>query len=83
VADKSADLPVTGKSVIWLSSPACKNISVPVLPNGLVARVRDWPHSSFHWDVRAGIFPEDWAGDAGRIGEFVSAVSAIEGFRAA
>ena len=23
-------------------------------------RVRDWPHSSFHRDVRAGIFPEDW-----------------------
>jgi REP-associated tyrosine transposase len=38
--------------------------------HGLVARVRDWPHSSFHRDVRAGIFPEDWAGDVGRIGEF-------------
>jgi len=39
------------------------------LKHGLVARVRDWPHSSFHRDVRAGIFPEDWAGDVGRIGE--------------
>jgi putative transposase len=38
--------------------------------HGLVARVRDWPHSSFHRDVRAGIFPEDWAGDVGRIGAF-------------
>jgi REP element-mobilizing transposase RayT len=38
--------------------------------HGLVARVRDWPHSSFHRDARAGIFPEDWAGDVGRIGEF-------------
>jgi putative transposase len=38
--------------------------------HGLVARVRDWPHSSFHRDVRAGIFPQDWAGDVGRIGEF-------------
>jgi putative transposase len=28
-----------------------------------VTRVRDWPYSSFHRDVRAGIFPEDWAGD--------------------
>jgi putative transposase len=40
------------------------------MKHGLVARVSDWPHSSFHRDVRAGIFPEDWAGDAGRIGEF-------------
>jgi putative transposase len=38
--------------------------------HGLVARVRDWAHSSFHRDVRAGIFPEDWAGDADRTGEF-------------
>ncbi len=38
--------------------------------HGLVNRVRDWPHSSFHRDVRAGIFAEDWAGDAGQIGEF-------------
>jgi putative transposase len=32
--------------------------------HGLVARVRDWPHSSFHLYVRRGILPEDWAGDA-------------------
>jgi putative transposase len=32
---------------------------------GLVARVRDWPHSSFHRYVREGIVPDDWAGDAG------------------
>jgi putative transposase len=38
--------------------------------HGLVARVRDWPHSSFHRDMRAGIFPEDGVGDVGRIGEF-------------
>jgi putative transposase len=30
--------------------------------HGLVNAVRDWPHSSFHRDVRNGIFPEDWAG---------------------
>ena len=29
----------------------------------LVWRVGDWPYSSFHRDVRAELFPEDWAGD--------------------
>jgi putative transposase len=36
----------------------------------LVGRVSDWPHSSFHRDVRAGIFPEDWAGDIAQEGMF-------------
>jgi len=31
--------------------------------HGLVTRVQDWPHSSFHLYVRRGILPEDWAGD--------------------
>lgn len=31
--------------------------------HGLVSRVCDWPHSSFHRYVRKGILPEDWAGD--------------------
>jgi putative transposase len=31
--------------------------------HGLVSRVRDWPHSSFHRMVRLGIYPDDWAGD--------------------
>ncbi len=31
--------------------------------HGLVARVRDWPFSSFHRFVRQGLLPEDWAGD--------------------
>jgi REP-associated tyrosine transposase len=31
--------------------------------HGLVRRVRDWPHSSFHRMVRFGIYPEDWAGE--------------------
>jgi putative transposase len=35
--------------------------------HGLVARVRDWPYSSFHRYVREGILPEDWAGDAGEV----------------
>jgi putative transposase len=33
--------------------------------HGLVARVCDWPHSSFHRYVRRGLLSEDWAGDAG------------------
>ncbi len=32
------------------------------LRHGLVARVADWPHSSFHREVRRGIVPLDWAG---------------------
>ena len=36
----------------------------------LVARVADWPHSSFRRDVRAGIFPPDWAGEIEQSGEF-------------
>jgi REP-associated tyrosine transposase len=40
------------------------------LKHGLVARVRDLPHSSFHREVRAGLFPEDWAGDSGVDGDF-------------
>jgi putative transposase len=39
--------------------------------HGLVRRVRDWPHSSFHRYVREGILPEDWAEDVGdRQGDF-------------
>ena len=33
--------------------------------HGLVKRVRDWPHSSFHLYVRRGILTRDWAGNAG------------------
>ena len=40
------------------------------LKHGLVTRVRDWPHSSFHRDVRAGIVPVDWAGEIEQSGEF-------------
>src|SRR5436190_9110791 len=38
--------------------------------HGLVSRVRDWPHSSFHRDVRAGLFPLDWAGETEPSGNF-------------
>jgi putative transposase len=40
------------------------------LKHGFVTRVRDWPYSSFHRDVRAGIFPLDWAGDSETCGDF-------------
>ena len=40
------------------------------LKHRLVTRVRDWPHSSFHRDVRAGLFPLDWGGDIKAVGEF-------------
>jgi len=32
------------------------------LKHGYVTKVCDWPYSSFHRDVRRGIYPEDWAG---------------------
>ncbi len=40
------------------------------LKHGLVTRVRDWPYSSFHRDVREGLFPQDWAGDSETSGDF-------------
>jgi putative transposase len=33
----------------------------------LVARVCDWPYSSFHRYVRLGVLPKDWAGDFGQV----------------
>jgi putative transposase len=32
--------------------------------HGLVSRVTDWPHSSFHRYVRSGLLPQDWGGTA-------------------
>ena len=29
--------------------------------HGLVKRVRDWPYSSFHRHVAAGVYSEDWS----------------------
>jgi putative transposase len=31
--------------------------------HGLAPRVQDWPHSSFHAHVAAGLLPRDWGGD--------------------
>jgi len=30
--------------------------------HGLVTAVVDWPYSSFHRDVKRGVYPRDWAG---------------------
>jgi putative transposase len=38
-------------------------IHINPVKHRLVARGRDWPHSSFHRMVRLGVYPEDWAGD--------------------
>jgi putative transposase len=35
--------------------------------HGLVARVCDWPYSSFHRYVRRGVLPEDWGGNSGQV----------------
>jgi putative transposase len=32
--------------------------------HGHVGRVLDWPYSTFRLMVRAGVYPEDWAGDS-------------------
>ncbi|GAA4356656.1 REP-associated tyrosine transposase [Kangiella marina] len=33
--------------------------------HGYVERVRDWPYSSFHRDVKRGLFTSDWGGTKG------------------
>jgi putative transposase len=38
--------------------------------HGLVQRVADWPHSTFHRDVRRGIFSEDWGSEVTITGDF-------------
>ena len=40
-------------------------VHVNPLKHGHVRRVRDWPYSTFHRYVEAGIYPADWCGDAG------------------
>jgi putative transposase len=42
-------------------------VHINPLKHGHVARVVDWPYSSFHRFVGLGIYPEDWAGQAGEI----------------
>lgn len=40
-------------------------IHINPLKHCLVARIQDWPFSSFHHYVRQGLLPSDWAGGAG------------------
>ena len=38
-------------------------VHINPLKHGLVRRVADWPHSTFHRWVAQGVYPNDWAGD--------------------
>jgi putative transposase len=38
-------------------------VHINPVKHGLVARVRDWPHSSFHRYVAQGMYAPDWAGE--------------------
>ena len=37
-------------------------VHINPLKHGLVKRLADWPHSTFHRLVEQGIYPADWAG---------------------
>ncbi len=37
-------------------------IHINPLKHGYVTSVKDWPHSSFHYWVKQGVYPDDWAG---------------------
>jgi len=43
-------------------------IHINPVKHRLVARVSDWPYSSFHRMVKLGVYPEDWAGDVSNDG---------------
>jgi len=40
-------------------------VHINPMKHGLVARVADWPYSSFHRWVQQGCYPQDWAGSGG------------------
>ena len=37
-------------------------VHINPVKHGLVERVRDWPHSTFHRLAERGVYPPDWAG---------------------
>lgn len=44
----------------------CRHVDyghVNPLKHGHVKRVQDWPYSTFHHYVAAGVYPPDWCGD--------------------
>lgn len=36
------------------------------LKHGLLTRVADWPHSTFHKYVKSGLYSQNWCGDDGK-----------------
>ncbi|QOZ07767.1 transposase [Bradyrhizobium sp. CCBAU 51765] len=42
-------------------------VHINPVKHGLVKRVCDWGHSSFHRHVALGIYPTDWAGDLSKL----------------
>jgi hypothetical protein len=47
-----------------LQSKHCDGVTYPVAlrKHGYVTRVADWQYSTFHRDVKAGLYPESWGG---------------------
>jgi len=39
-------------------------VHINPIKHGLVARVADWPYSTFHRLVEQGVYPQDWADEA-------------------
>jgi putative transposase len=37
-------------------------VHINPVKHGLVKRVIDWPHSTFHYHVEAGVYPSNWCG---------------------
>jgi hypothetical protein len=57
-------------------------IHINPVKHRLVARVRDWPYSSFHRMVKLGVYPEDWAGDVSLDGGFFGERQQVMGIAA-
>jgi putative transposase len=38
-------------------------VHINPVKHGWAAQVREWPYSTFHRSVEAGMYPPDWAGD--------------------
>ena len=45
-------------------------VHINPMKHGLVERVADWPHSTFHRYVRSGLLPSDWAGQSPAMGRY-------------
>jgi len=45
-------------------------VHINPLKHGLVRRVRDWPHSTFHRQVERGVYPANWAGGGENVLEY-------------